>query len=110
MRGVGGREGTRESRLISLALVAPARAWVRIHSQILDRLEQKAAQESVAPFAFVWVYMGLRDQDRAFEWLDEAYEVRDMDMIMLRVPGFQEGLAPEPRYIRLLQRMKLPTD
>jgi TolB-like protein/class 3 adenylate cyclase len=78
--------------------------------QVVERLKQKALKESVAPFAFVWVYMGLQDKDRAFEWLDKAYEVRDMNMIFLRVPEFKQGLAPDPRYNQLLERMKLPTN
>jgi len=57
--------------------------------------------------AEVYAYRG--EPDKAFEWLDRAYEQRDAGLRSLKIDPHLKGLRHDPRYIELLRKMKLPT-
>ena len=48
------------------------------------------------------------ETDRAFEWLEHAYEQHDPGLSYLKTDPFLRGLRPDPRYAALLRKMKLP--
>ncbi len=54
------------------------------------------------------VYTALSDRDRAFEWLDKAYDERDYQMSLIKVDPRMDSLRADPRYAELLRRMGLP--
>ena len=53
------------------------------------------------------VYGALGDADRAFEWLDCAYEERRGWLAYLNVEPMLDGLRGDPRFRRLVERMRL---
>jgi len=53
-------------------------------------------------------YVDAGDSDRAMDWLEEAYEVRDPMLPYLRDPFYYDLLHSNPRYQALLRRMNLP--
>ena len=55
------------------------------------------------------VYAYRREPDKAFEWLDRAYEQRDAGLRSLKIDPHLKSLRHDPRYIELLRKMKLPT-
>jgi serine/threonine-protein kinase len=62
----------------------------------------------IAAFQIADVYAFRGDPDRAFEWLERAYDQRDGGLAALRViPGFQT-LYDDPRWKRFLKKMGLP--
>lgn len=48
---------------------------------MLERLHEAATQMYVAPTSFAWTYLGLRDIDNAFVWMDRAVDTCD-ELIM----------------------------
>ncbi|MBI1765771.1 MAG: protein kinase [Acidobacteria bacterium] len=50
-------------------------------------------------------YAALGDKDKAFEWLDKAYEHRDWGLVLLKVYPIFDSLRADPRFAELLQRM-----
>ena len=54
------------------------------------------------------VHIGLGDTDRAFEWLDKAFEARDWQMALLKVEPIFDDLRSDPRFAALLERVGLP--
>jgi TolB-like protein/tetratricopeptide (TPR) repeat protein len=49
------------------------------------------------------------DVERALEWLEIAYEVRDIEMAYLAAVGsYSDRLRSDPRFQEMLRRMKLP--
>ena len=58
--------------------------------------------------AFAVVYAGLGDNDRAFGWLEKAYEERACYLPFIKLNPLFNGLRPDPRYRDLLRRMNLP--
>ena len=61
------------------------------------------------PYAIALRYVDAGDSDRAVDWLEEAYEVRDPMLPYLREPFYYDALRSNPRYQDLLRRMNLPT-
>jgi hypothetical protein len=61
----------------------------------------------VPPTSFAWVYLGLRDVDRAFEWLDRAVDARDQFIMPIKTYAFFDPIRKDPRFAALLRKMKL---
>lgn len=74
----------------------------------LKELDQVSRDNKyVSPFCKVMVYIGLGENDRAFEWLERAYEERIWHLGVLAADPMFDPLRPDPRYTDLIQRMNL---
>ena len=51
---------------------------------VLERLQERSLTSYVDPVEKVYVYVGLGDADRSFEWLEKAYGARSSDLAHLR--------------------------
>ena len=49
-----------------------------------------------------------KDKDKAFEWLEKAYEERAGWVIYVGVQPIFDGLRSDPRFAELLRRVGLP--
>lgn len=77
-------------------------------SELLSELTQMSKRRFVSSFAFALVYAGLGDKDRAFEWLEKAYDERSPDMRdYLKADQRMAPLRSDPRYRELLRRTGL---
>jgi len=76
--------------------------------RILEALEQRARQEYVSPVAIAMVHAGLRENDQALHWLEQAYEQRDFDLVFAQRWLAFESLRREPRFQELMRRIGLP--
>jgi serine/threonine protein kinase/Flp pilus assembly protein TadD len=56
--------------------------------------------------AETYAYRG--DTDEALDWLERAYQQHDSGLPYLKSDGLFKGLHQNPRYIQLLEKMKLP--
>ena len=59
------------------------------------------------PYGIAWCYLDAGDYERAIDWLEEAYEVRDPNLPYIGDPGF-DPLRSDPRFQDLVRRMGLP--
>jgi tetratricopeptide (TPR) repeat protein len=60
-----------------------------------------------------WFYVAgdfasLGDKDRAFDWLEKAYQNRDFFLTEIKSHPYMDPLRSDPRYADLLKRMALP--
>jgi hypothetical protein len=46
--------------------------------------------------------------DEAFEWLNQAYDAHDMQMVSLKVNPTLDGLRGDARFADLVRRVGLP--
>lgn len=76
--------------------------------QLLAELTEMSKSRFVPSWAFAIVHVGLGDKDRAFQWLDKAYDERPSDLQNIKVDPRMEPLRSDPRYQDLLLRMGLP--
>jgi hypothetical protein len=56
------------------------------------------------------IYLGLREFDRAFEWLEKAAQVRDVLICYLGVGPIYGCIRSDPRYTDLVRRIGLAPD
>jgi len=74
----------------------------------LDELLELNRRRYVTPVALVQVYIGLGDKDRAFAWLEKAYQERSNFMAFLKVIPMVDPLRSDLRFDDLLRRMGMP--
>jgi TolB-like protein len=74
---------------------------------VLGRLEVMSRTAYVPPASIAWVYLGVRDVDRAFEWLDRAVDAHDQLMMPIKSYVFFDPIRADPRFHALLRKMKL---
>jgi TolB-like protein/DNA-binding winged helix-turn-helix (wHTH) protein/Tfp pilus assembly protein PilF len=61
---------------------------------------------------WVWTasaYAALGEKDRAFQWMEKGFEHRDFFLTELRTNPYFDPLRSDPRFQKLLDRMKFPT-
>src|SRR6266542_3579356 len=73
----------------------------------LAALLARAKRQYVPPYDIALVYVGLDQRDKAFEWLEKAYNDHSTEMIYFKVDPVLSGLRTDPRYQDLLRRMRL---
>jgi DNA-binding winged helix-turn-helix (wHTH) protein/TolB-like protein/Tfp pilus assembly protein PilF len=96
------------SQLAALYAYAAAKAGHRDEAlRVVRELEAFSAHEPIAATNIAVAWTALGDHDRAFLWLERAYEKRSY---LLRVITVEQGLEPlraDPRYADLVKRMGL---
>ena len=74
---------------------------------LLRRLDAMATRAFVPPSSFAWIYVGLGETDRAFEWLDRAIDERDQFMMPIKSYAFLDPIRSDARFAGLLRKMNL---
>jgi tetratricopeptide (TPR) repeat protein len=74
---------------------------------VLERLDELANSRYVAPTEKAYVYAGLGDLDRSFEWLEKAYDERSGDLPFARAFPIGKDLEHDPRFSDLMRRIGL---
>jgi tetratricopeptide (TPR) repeat protein len=69
---------------------------------------QKMPASPELSYEMAVVYTGLSERDRAFEWLDKAYDERDYSLSLIKADPRMDPLHSDPRYAELMRRMGLP--
>jgi serine/threonine-protein kinase len=75
--------------------------------RVLAELVERSKRDYVLPYARAIIHTGLGDVDAAMDTLDEAYEKRDEQLVMLAVDPAVDGLRASPRFDALLARVGL---
>lgn len=55
------------------------------------------------------VYADRGESDKAFEWLNRAYEQRDAGLRSLKIDPYLKSLSHDARYADILKKLRLPT-
>ncbi len=72
----------------------------------LERAE-RLPDAALCPFDFAFAHVGLEEYDRAFEYLNRAFEIRDSDIVLLKSSIYMDPVRSDPRYLALLAKMGL---
>ena len=75
---------------------------------VLRELDTLAERRYVTPYGVALVHSGLRENDAAFTWLEKAFEDRSVWLVWLRLDPRWENIRGDPRFDRLIARMKFP--
>jgi tetratricopeptide (TPR) repeat protein len=93
--------------LAGLGHVAARRGRMNEAHAVLEELNARAKRRYVSPVAQAQLYVTLGERDRAFEWMDRAYEDRRGWLAYLKIEPMLDGVRDDPRFNRLLQRLRL---
>jgi DNA-binding winged helix-turn-helix (wHTH) protein/Flp pilus assembly protein TadD len=92
------------------SLAAFARAKSGEHSWAFVALEQlrtRRRQSYVSPYNIAIIYNALDQTQPALDWLELAYNERDVRLPFIKVDPKWNGFRREPRFIKLMNRMNL---
>ena len=73
---------------------------------ILDQLDALSTRKYVSPLYFAIVYAGLKDNDKAIEYLDKAFEARHPGLVLIRIEPMFDGLRSDQRFGELIKRFE----
>jgi len=77
--------------------------------EIVDELQRRSRTRYVSPYMIATIYGGLGDKDKAFEFLEKAYQERSSDLpYFVRSDLRVDNLRSDPRFEDLLNRMNFP--
>jgi tetratricopeptide (TPR) repeat protein len=85
-----------------------AYAFTGRREEALAIIHQDEANNNIKPTKTAMIYAALGDKDRAFHWLEKAYEEKSATLIYLaRFPAWS-NLRGDPRFNSLLKKLGLP--
>jgi tetratricopeptide (TPR) repeat protein len=76
--------------------------------KLVARLKRLSKHRYVDPSRIAMIYVGLKDYDPAFAWLERAYEARSPSLVILSIDPRTDTLCSDPRFTDLLRRVGLP--
>jgi len=76
--------------------------------KILDTLAELSSKKFVTSYGVATVYTGLGEKDKAFEWLNKAYDERSNWLVWLKADPRWAPLKTDKRYTALVNRVGLP--
>jgi adenylate cyclase len=76
--------------------------------EILNGLLSKKFKGYASPTQIGLTYYILGEKDSGYQWMQEAYEARDASLPMMNKWPTEKAAREDPRFIELLNRMKLP--
>jgi TolB-like protein/DNA-binding winged helix-turn-helix (wHTH) protein/tetratricopeptide (TPR) repeat protein len=81
----------------------------RVEAQkVLDKMKEISNQKHVSAVFMAKIYAGLQDKERAFEWLEKAYEDRSIVSVgFVKTNPMFDPLRSDPRFSDLLRRTNL---
>jgi adenylate cyclase len=73
--------------------------------KILQRLDELQKHRFISTISRAYVYAGLGDKDKAFEWLEKAYQERSDSLAWFRFDPESKGLQSDPRFTALMRKV-----
>ena len=73
----------------------------------LEGLTELSKHSYVSSYSIAESYMRMDEKQKAFEWLEKAYEEHDSGLVSLAVEPMFETIRPDPRFKEIVRRMKL---
>jgi tetratricopeptide (TPR) repeat protein len=91
-----------------LVAIIYAMSGRRIEAQrLLAEMTLNSKNRYYAPAQIAMVYATLGDKDKAFQWLNKAYQGKDWALVQINVHPLFDSLRSDSRFSDLLKRMNL---
>jgi TolB-like protein/DNA-binding winged helix-turn-helix (wHTH) protein/Flp pilus assembly protein TadD len=102
---VAARFSNQNSKPVSLRGYLLAKAGRSAEArEVISMLEAASQERYVPPASIALILAGLDDRERVFEWLDRAYDARDVHLIYLPVDPKWDAYRRDARFAALLTR------
>ncbi len=76
--------------------------------RLLDELKRRQRIGYIPAAAFLHAYLGLGENEKAFIWLERAFQEKSMILPLIKVHPFFDPLRNDPRFADLVRRVGLP--
>lgn len=76
--------------------------------QVLEETQRAEKTHYVSAYAVALIYVGLGENDKAFEQLDKALRQRDNGLVFMQVEHRLDPLRSDPRFAELVREVGLP--
>jgi TolB-like protein/thioredoxin-like negative regulator of GroEL len=76
-------------------------------AEALKILGESSGRSEVLPYVIAQIHAALGDRQHALDWLDKAYQSRDVSLLNLKQDPTFENLRQERRFVDLLRRVGL---
>jgi len=86
----------------------PKAEYADIMNQEGDLLVKKSETQYIIPGDIVFLYILAGNKEKALDWLENGYELRDPLTPYIGRPFFTNLLKNEPRYLELLKKLNIP--
>ena len=73
---------------------------------ILRQLETLSQRRYVSPLYFAIVYAGLKETDKAIDYLNKAFDARHPGLVLIRIEPMFDGLRGDERFKQLIKRFE----
>jgi len=90
-----------------LGHVAARRGRMDEARAVLHELHERSKTSYVSPVALCGLYVTLGQADAAFEWLEQTHRERRGWLAYLKIEPMLDGVRNDPRFPRLVERMRL---
>lgn len=94
-------------RLTGIAVAEHSLGDATASQAALDEIIAKHSHDAAAQIAEVYAWRN--EKDKAFEWLDRAFNNHDGGLNLIKIDLFYKNLRADPRYPAFLRKMNLPT-
>jgi TolB-like protein/DNA-binding winged helix-turn-helix (wHTH) protein/Tfp pilus assembly protein PilF len=93
--------------------VGLGRVYALLHDRrnaekIVQQLLQDSRRRGELALELAFIYAALGEKDRAFAWLDKAYQNREGGLMFLNTPPYFDAVRSDPRFTNLVRKMGLP--
>jgi len=75
--------------------------------QILNKYMELSTQEFISPYGLALLCFVLREKELGFQWLDKAYEERDVWTVYIKIDFLLDSVRTDQRFKALLKKMNL---
>ena len=90
------------------AIIGHAYARWGKRSRALKMLDEMEGSSCTSPHSIAEVHAALGQRDQAFEWLNKAFDLHDMQLVSMTTNPTLDGLRSDPRFAKLVRRVGLP--
>jgi serine/threonine protein kinase/tetratricopeptide (TPR) repeat protein len=73
---------------------------------ILNQLQALSQRRYVSGIYFAVVYSGLKDKDKAIEYLNQAFDSRHPGLVLIRIEPMFDGLREDERFKQLVKKFE----
>jgi serine/threonine protein kinase/tetratricopeptide (TPR) repeat protein len=75
--------------------------------QILNKYMELSTQEFISPYGLALLCFALGEKELGFQWLEKAYEKRDVWIAYIKIDFLLDSVRTDPRFKALLKKMNL---
>ena len=75
--------------------------------EIIEEMHKRSKQTYLPAYEIALVYVGLKKKNKAFEWLEKAYEERSFELTSIKTEPVLDSLRSDSRFTALLKKMGL---